>query len=309
MKIESVVTANTPACSQRAWVKNVKHLTAAIAIALLGGPTHANADLLEDFDGGGNTPYAVTSSSGDFTPMVMAGGPSGSFLRLTDLSGSNNNSVAFDENVSVTGPAPLGKILSFDFRISDNQANADAGGCCGSAADGFGIGYFGTPIYGATGPINPAEGDVNWERPSFPGGGMLGFDVFENIDVVTLNLFGAQVAEVDVQPIMDLNNNVFHRAELIALPDPADANKSVFDVIITEDFYGESPTEHVIMSVPTEINLNNLPMNRVIAGGRTGGAFASIDIDNVHVFLVPEPNSIGLLMMATLGLLKLRRRS
>lgn len=86
-----------------------------------------------------------------------------------------------------------------------------------------------------------------------------------------------------MQPIMDLNNNVFHHAQLIALPDPTDATKSVFDVVITEDVYGDNPTEHLIMSVPSEVDLNSLPMNRIIAGGRTGGAFAAVDLDIVKV--------------------------
>ncbi len=40
----------------------------------------ASAVLLEDFDGGGTTPFALTNSGGT-APVVMAGGPSGSFVR------------------------------------------------------------------------------------------------------------------------------------------------------------------------------------------------------------------------------------
>jgi len=46
---------------------------------------------------------------------------------------------------------------------------------------------------------------------------------------------------------------------------------------------------------------------RLIAGGRTGGAFAQIQLDNILVEAIPEP-SIGLLALAGLGMLSARRR-
>lgn len=272
----------------------------------------ANAQLVVDFDGGDNTAWALTNSSGE-APAVLPGGPTGNFLRLANLTGSINNSVALDENLTVTGPAPHGKVLSFDFRMSDNQANADAGGCCNSAADGMGIGYFGTPLYGASGPFNPAAqpGASPWERPVFPSAAVVGLDVFENIDVVTLNAFGGVLAEVDVRPLgLDLNNGVFHRGIFTVLPDPADSTKSLWSVDIIEDVHGSNPITHnVIASLPTDVDLGGLPLNRVISGSRTGGAFMNADLDNISVRLVPEPCSMTLVGIGMLGLARLRSRS
>jgi hypothetical protein len=233
-------------------------------------------------------------------------------VRLANLTGSINNSVALDENPTVTGPAPNGKVLSFDFRMSDNQANADAGGCCNSAADGMGIGYFATPLYGAAGPMNPAAaaGASPWERPVFASAAVVGLDVFEDIDVVTLNAFGGVLAEVDVRPMgLDLNNGVFHRGIFTVLPNPTDATKSLWSVDIIEDVHGANPVVHnVISSLPTDVDLHGLPLNRVIAGARTGGAFLNADLDNISVRFVPEPSGLMLLGAGIVGLNSLARR-
>jgi hypothetical protein len=271
----------------------------------------ARAQLKVDFDGGDNTAWALTNSSGQ-APEVLSGGPTGSFVRLANLTAGINNSVALDENPTVTGPAPNGKVLSFDFRMSDNQANADAGGCCNSAADGMGIGYFATPLYGAAGPMNPAAaaGASPWERPVFASAAVVGLDVFEDIDVVTLNAFGGVLAEVDVRPMgLDLNNGVFHRGIFTVLPNPADATKSLWSVDIIEDVHGANPVVHsVIASLPTDVNLNGLPLNRVIAGARTGDAFLNADLDNISVRFVPEPSGLMLLGAGIVGLNSLTRR-
>ncbi len=285
----------------------------AIAVSLLFFATIsvANAQLKVDFDGGDNTAWALTNSSGQ-VPEVLSGGPTGNFVRLANLTASINNSVVLNENLTVTGPAPNGKVLSFDFRMSDNQANTDAGGCCNSAADGMGIGYFATSLYGAAGPMNPAAaaGASPWERPVFARAAVVGLDVFQDIDVVTLNAFGGVLAEVDVRPMgLDLNNGVFHRGIFTVLPNPADAAKSLWSVDIIEDVHGATPVVHnVISNLPTDVDLNGLPLNRVIAGARTGNAFLNADLDNISVRLVPEPSGLVLLGVGIVGLSSLVRR-
>jgi hypothetical protein len=51
-----------------------------------------------------------------------------------------------------------------------------------------------------------------------------------------------------------------------------------------------------------------LPPNRVIAGGRTGGAFLNGDIDNIRVTIIPEPTSVMLFGIAAAKLMSVARR-
>lgn len=288
------MTALTHATIRQHLTRPLKSLIIVAICASLG-----YGQLLVDFDGGDTTAYSVTSSSGDFTPTVLEGGPSGNFLRLIDKTNSNNNSVALDEVAAVSGPAPNGKTLGWDFRMD-------------GTADGIGIGYFATGPYGATGPSNPAaaEGASVWERPVYPSAAVIGLDVYPNIDVVTLNFFGSELAAVDVQAMgLDLNNGVWHHGSFTVEPDPADSTKALFSINIIADAYGASPVEHsVLADFPVDIDLGTLPLNRVIAGGRTGGEVMDADLDNITVNYIPEPSSLMLIGIASLGLLTARRR-
>lgn len=275
-----------------------------LSVAML--TTITSASLIEDFDGGGNTAWALTNSGGG-APSIQNGGATGNFVRLANLNGSNNNSIAFDENPTASGPAPGGLVLAFDFRMSDDDANADAGGCCGSAADGMGIGIYETSVYGSTGGTNPADGGAVWERPTHPNAFAVGLDIFQNIDVVSLNYNGAQIAERDVQPFLDLNDNKLHRGVVSLVPSGSDALASM---MILEDLHGPTSV-HTIFSneLIAGMDLPNLPGYRLIAGGRTGGAFVDGDLDNIFLQAIPEPNSLTLLLMGGLALLGKRNRN
>jgi hypothetical protein len=278
-------------------------------LLLLGGFGPAvNAELIENFDDPGTTAFSLDNSSGS-PPAVMNGGATGNFARLTNLDGSNNNSIAFDEEPTQTGPAPGGLRLAFDFRMTDDQANADAGGCCGSAADGLGLGVFATDAYGTSGPINPGASDGDWERPVFAAAFAVGFDIFQNIDVVSLNWDGVQVAEADVQAELDLNSGRFHRAVVTLTPSGTDA-LATMDII--QDVQGLTILHNIFADqlVPG-LDLANLPGYRLMAGGRTGGAFAAGDIDNIALITipVPEPTTIVLLGLGSILLLVVRRRA
>jgi hypothetical protein len=266
----------------------------------------AQAALLENFDGGGTTPYALTSSSGT-AGSVMAGGPSGSFGRLVNLNGSNNNSIAFNEEPTQTGSAPYGLRMAFDFRMTDDAANAAAGGCCDSAADGLGVGLFATARYGASGGTNPATGGAgDWERPAFADAFTVGFDVFQNIDVVTLNWADTEVASADVESFLDLNSNVFHRALIEIKPSGSDA---VVNMKILADVQGNTTIHDIFTNqVIPGLNLAALPGYRLIAGGRTGGAFTAGDLDNISLASLPIPEPTSLVMLGLGGLLLLRSR-
>jgi len=265
----------------------------------------AHAGFIEDFEGGGTVPFTFTNSSGG-APAVFPGPPTGNFARLTNLNGGNNNSIAFDQ-----APAPAETVtqifLSLVFRMTDDAANAAAGGCCGSAADGMGFGIFDTGTYGATGGNNPgALGNVDWERPDAPNAFAVGLDIFQNIDEVNLNWGGAQVGNV-ANPL-DLNSNVFHQVDL-TLSARLDGSTDV-TLDIVEDIYGSAIPHNIYsdFNVPG-MDVRTLFDYRFIAGGRTGGAFVASDIDNIRLQeYTPEPATLTLLGLATLALRRRRRK-
>jgi len=264
------------------------------------------AGLYQDFDGGGTTPWVANNVSGATLPTVLGGGPSGNYARIIYLEPSDNSSIAFDEHPGMTGPAPYGMRLLFDFRLSDDAANAAAGGCCGSAADGIGIGLFATSLYGTTGAFNAGSAGADWERPHFSGAFAVGLDIFQNIDVVSLNWDGMEIASADLHGVFDLNDFVWHRLIVEAIPDGANA---IVDVSILGDVYGNMSVQQVFsgQSIPG-LDLSNLPSYRLIAGGRTGGAFATGDLDNISLVAVPEPSAMALLVLGA-GLLLTRRHT
>jgi hypothetical protein len=277
----------------------VKHLlVVAASIACLAFCGAANAGLIEDFDGGGNTTYATTGIA-----TLVSGAPgNGQAMRVARLQGGGWGTVAWDERADATGFAP-GIALEYDFRMTDDAANAAAGGCCGQAADGIGIGLFDTATYGATGASSP--GGANWERPSFANAFTIGFDIYQNDDI-NLNWNGAQVIATPFPFV--LNDNNWHRAEVTVWP--SGGNASV-DLTIVEDVNG-SPVRHSVFTRQsvTGMDLSNLFNYRLIAGARTGGAWHDGELDNLVLSEIPEPSTaivFGLLGLCGLALFARRR--
>lgn len=268
-------------------------------------PLSASATILlsENFDGGGvNSVFNYTTSSGTAPATVNAGGGNQNVAQVTNLNASNNNTIAW--NAITIASTPVLR-LSFDFNVTDDAANTAAGGCCGQAADGFGIGFFPNAIYGATGGSNPATGPFAfaWERPvagSMPALA-IGFDIFDSGtppdgNHVTVNWNGATLAIADAGT--PINNNAWQRG-----------------VMTITDVGGDSLIDFSINGTPIHtgilapgVDLDGVGGDfRLIAGGRTGGAFAQIQLDNILVEAIPEP-SIGLLALAGVGALSARRR-
>ena len=273
-------------------------ITICASLTLLVAATTGHADLWQDFNGGGNTPYHFSKSDPGNTAPVEVTEDSNTFVRIADSDG-DNNSLAFDENSSVTGPAPQGKVFQFDFRLS---GDVSAEGYMG----GLGAGYAAAGPWGTTGPRNPgvADTDTDWEQPGFPGAAMLGFKPSENS--ISLNAFEILLNEATAP--FSLNNGVFNRSILTVTPDPADATKALFDLDLIEDVQGAATMHSVMTDVPANINLSGLPQNRVMAGARSVGAALTADVDNFHVYFLPEPSSVVLIACAALGLLPMCRR-
>jgi len=275
-------------------------LSAVVCFAGLTAVTPVFGQLRVDFDGGDNTPWTFDNSLGD-APAVVSGGPTGNFARLIPGSGNTNNSIAFDENATTTGPAVNGKILTADFRLSVDGA--------GPEIAGLGIGFGAIGPWGSSGPRNPGAEDAanDWNQPLFPGTVMLGFDVSPDKDVVNLNGMGSHIADVDVQPFLDLNSGLFHRAVLTVTPNPADPVTALFDVDIIEDVHGAAITHSIMSAVPANINLSALPGNRLFAGATSGNLLFTADLDNVGVTFIPEPSCVVLALFAVVGCLPLLR--
>lgn len=273
---------------------------AALAAVLTATGVEAG-EFIETFDAPGVVPYSLSNSLGT-APAIVAGGPSGNFLRLVTSGVASDNAISFDETSLTTGPAPYGKILSFDFRL--------IGGTM-PVGEGMATGHFTTAAHGATGPRNPGFLDPvkDWEKASFAGSVNISFDISPAADKVNQNAFGTTIAEVDVSSMVDLNSGLFHQAILGVFPDPADNTKAVIDVDIIEDIYGAAIKHSVLNDFPAAINMNALPGNRMMAGARTSAdGQMTVDLDNLHV-IVPEPATAGLALLSSLGLILARRRT
>jgi len=286
---------------------STKLFAVGLTLVVIALPAGTQAMLVEDFDGGGTTPFAFQNNGGAPGPAVIGGGPTGSFARITYLSGGNNRSIAFDEEPSASGPA-IQLDLSFDFRMTDDATNTASGGCCGFAADGLGIGLFDVGTYGATGPSNPSVIAVKaWERPSMGNAFTVGLDIFPGGggNNVTLNWAGAQVGDID--PGFSLNSNVFHRAHVRVTRNGTDAD---VNLSIIEDVHGAAIPHAVFANhFVSGMDLLNLFRYRLIAGGRTGGAWNEGDLDNISLAaVVPEPSTFLIWSLGLLGLAWYARR-
>lgn len=230
------------------------------------------ARLEEDFESA--TGAWVGTAHGDpAPPRVLAGGPTGSYLELLrDGTGDLSNTIGFDR---VFGPSESVK-ARFDFRMPDESGHT---GCCGERADGFGIALLDTGAWGTTGP-GPSVANVAWERPRYPDAFAIGFDIFDgsgNENTVSVNWNGVEVASRYVGEF-PLNAGVFHRVEFDATANGAD---SLVTVTITPDVRGGGAP--LVLFDSLRVPGMGAFDSRLAFGGRTGGAFTSVDIDNVVV--------------------------
>ena len=150
-----------------------------------------------DFENGDLAGGLVTMSAGGDPVITGAEG-----LRITSLTESNNNAIAWP--AFELGCETVLR-LRFDFKMTDDEANAAAGGCCDSAADGLGFGFFSTNTYPATGAFNPASNNgAPWENPAelegFVDAIAVGLAIFKENRVRITGPGGPQNLLADAEP-------------------------------------------------------------------------------------------------------------
>jgi hypothetical protein len=252
-----------------------------LATAQHGQPV--TGSMAQDFDTAG-TPYALMAYGTASPPVVKTGGPTGSYLQLMpDGVGDLQNTIGFDRTF---GPADL-VIIDFDYRM---PVEAGHTGCCGERADGFGFALLATVEYGSSGPA-PSVNGVVWERPAFPDAFGVGFDIFNGAgteNTISLDWNGVEAASTLVTAF-PLNNGVFDHAHLEVRKDGTD---SLVSMTLTPDSLG-SPGAPVQVFQDTRVRGMNPLDARVGFGGRTGGAFTSVDLDNIKVLFTPGTTAIA----------------
>lgn len=280
-------------------------LRAFAVLASLVAPAGSAMVLEQNFDGGGlNSPFSLdTAVGGGAVAELLPGGPTGSFARITHTTTSINRSIAFDLATLPSGTTAL--TLTLDFRLSDDATNNSTGGCCGDAADGIGIGFYPSAIYGTTGQSNPGG---EWEQGGHNGALKFGLDIFQANRVLVHNgnaVNGGFLAE-NTNPGFTLNSNLFHRF-VVTLSDAGSG--ALADVSIIEDVFGTAVNRPILDDVAiADFDLDTFS-HRVIVGGRTGGAWHNGDVDNVAMTAVPEPSSAALTLLGMAFLTRRRRSS
>lgn len=245
-----------------------------IAIVLLALVWPASgAAQQQDFDRPGS-PYTATQCVAPPGPEVVAGGPSGNFLRLATSAIPNQNSIAFDGGVSVGDELV---VADFDMRISPTPPGR---------ADGMAFALLDTSVYGESGPACP---HVAAEEPNFTRSLGIGFDIFRNDEYgdigddvirpfhtnsVSVHYDGQVLSQTDVSAVADLACGLWVHVRVVVEPDGAD---SCVTVVLTP--YGGAP-----VTVASQRVKGLAPYQaRAAFAARSGGQTSQFDLDNVRV--------------------------
>lgn len=273
-----------------------------LGLFLLGTQiSHGTIVFSENFDGGGvNSAFAYTNTTGSAPSTQNVGGANGNVARLTNNDSSNNNSIAFN---AVNIPSTPVLRLSFDFFMS-----ADPTG--GQSADGLGIGFFPSAILGVSGGVNPVTlyPGTNWESVNFPAGSgalAVGMRIYES-NALHFTFNGTQLATGDAS--FQLNSGQWHRGILTITDQGAN---SVADLSFISDINGAALAGGGFTNqLLTGVDLDALGSSyRLVAGGRTGGAFVTGELDNISLEAIPEPSVTLLGAVGALSLFTRRRRA
>ncbi|MDZ4783830.1 MAG: PEP-CTERM sorting domain-containing protein [Planctomycetia bacterium] len=265
----------------------------AVAATTLGvvTVTARAADTVQDFSANFNTGSTPSRLSLDLygagsAPVINPGLPDGwdgNYLRLTHAENSQANVLTF--NQAYTGDYDALEI-SFDFSISNGPAGAD----------GFGIAYMNSATYGVdTTTLAPGIS----EEPNLLGSFGVGFDTYNNPTLGdTTAPEGSTPNSISLHANGALVSSLSLEAEALALLETADGlpiMKGNIRVVPADG--GSNVTVSVTTDEPTPITIT--PFNnffvaglnpydgRIGIGGRTGGANANQDLDNIKLTVTP----------------------
>jgi len=250
-------------------------LMAAVILILGVFSSSSYGSLTDDFDTP-STPATATNLGAAPGPAVLAGGPSGNFLRLTNDGVSQLNSYTYD----LTDPGSFTRIdATFDFRISSVD----------TPADGFGCLFIPTAVYGSSGPGPVGQ----FEVPNFAGGFAVGFDIYPpGVNMVSVYWDGIPTTVALNSADIDLAAGVFHRVDLSLAYVPGGANLSLS---LVPDVFGIPGTPVTAFSDLFIAGASPYEY-RVQFGGRTGAYSANIDLDNINVTPVAVPAPCAILL-------------
>ncbi|MGE3308436.1 MAG: MBG domain-containing protein [Limisphaerales bacterium] len=228
-------------------------------------------------------PYAL-ADNGAFAPVVLPGGPTGSFLRLTqDGQGGSLSFVAFDqEPYGLTPARPL--TIEFDVRVGAGSVDA---------ADGGSLMLLPTSVFRTSGTLGKAlVSSFQSEEPNLPGTFGVGIDYYPNFGspgaddtdhAISLHWNGSKVAEAPIdRAILNWTEDVFHRVH-VRLEERQ--GQIVALVRLTPDVHGGSRSAIEPFNGPVVIPGMTWYSYRIAFAARTGGLTSSFDIDNVSLLL------------------------
>ena len=262
----------------------------AAAACVAAGATVYAADTVQDFSADfdtGSTPARMSldqygSASGPTLQPAIPDGWDGGYLRLTSATNSQSNVVTFNQAYSGDYDALE---ISFDFSINNGPGGAD----------GFGVAYMNSAFYGTdTTTIAPGIS----EEPNLAGSFGVGFDTFNNASLdggvdgstpnsISLHNNGVRVDTVSLEneviPLLETPDGLPIMTGTIRV-EPVAGGSNV-SVTVTDGTNTMTPYDGFFIAGLSPYD------GRLAFGGRTGGANANQDLDNVRVTVTPVGGS------------------
>ncbi len=249
----------------------MKILTSGVPLLIITAG-YSQAAVLADFDGAGIA-YTEGTTEGDGAPGITVGGPTGAFYSLLDNTISERNFLAFDSVDDYTGWTRA------TFKVDVLLDNI--------AADGFGINFLPTDVYGTTGVAEVTDGNGNGiagvaERAFLPESFGVGFRTFNGTNA-TISWDDALVSgDAPYTPTAGVWGSLEINVERNSITKEASIDVTMFDQAGLAGNAQNVFTDFAIQDMDTE----NF---RVQIAGRTGGSAMSLSLDNLELdVVIPE---------------------